>query len=295
MECHNFGLAFRSPVILPAKPPFSLSTLVRVLQRFPHHFAERVRRHGSIERLVVTSEPVRVELFTQDDLLRLEGTSDPAVRAVISEVFELNSDVRQRLQAHPQSHILGEALSLPILRWEESFAAMASTIIEQQNSWVSATRCIHSLFHRGQRRVGTLGAFPQPVEVLANPELIRDLSITNKRKALILALAEEMRDTPAYLDRLCSELDQAETQLCRLKGIGPWTARVFLSKRFGYRPRVPTNDVALQRAAAHFILNQNKKMDPKELSDRLGVFQELAGEAAQRLLLRWVLETYPAN
>ena len=99
-------------------------------------------------------------------------------------------------------------------------------------------------------------------------------------------------DEPGYLDDHCYSLAEAEKRLLSLKGIGPWTARVFLSKRFGYRALVPLNDVALQRAAAWFIKGEKGKLSPLELEEALSPFGELAGEAAHRILMRWVLETY---
>lgn len=268
--------------------PFSWITLTDVLRRFPNPFAERVVADGKVARLFASSDGGLHAVSLGREQLKVPRP----IQEQVNHVFEIESTVRRELSKHDSSQVLGPAVELPVLRWEDSFAAMVSTIIEQQNNWKTATRDIDFLFSVANRRRGQLSVFPQPSEVLAHPEWMQRLGLTHRRRGMILGLAEEMEAVPLYLDALCVDLQQAEKKLLKLPGVGPWTARVFLSKRYGYRPDVPLNDVALQRAAAHFYLGEERNMSQEELADRLREFGALAGEAAHRILLRWVLERY---
>jgi 3-methyladenine DNA glycosylase/8-oxoguanine DNA glycosylase len=273
--------------------PFCLSSLVLFLQRFPHPMGERVTASGEVARLFQDQDGDLVEVRI------LEAGPDsnlPITKFLqhkVEHVFELGSRVRAVLSEHSRADWLGPAVQLPVLRWDDSFAAMTSSIIEQQTSWRQALKSIDFAFTKSRRRKGWLSLFPSPEEFLERPEILEGMPITFRRKDLIRKMAGALMEEPDFLDALCTDLSRAESRLTSIKGIGPWTARVFLSKRFGYRRAVPTNDVALQRAAAHFICGEQRKMSEEELSDHLAEFGELAAEAAHRLLIRWVLETYP--
>jgi len=210
----------------------------------------------------------------------------------LEQMLEFHHEPRIRLTRHTHNCCLGEALKCPLPWWDCSFSALAVTMIEQQNSWRSATRSVQSLYLRSERVTDGLRAFPSPQQILGQPELLDDLAITHRRKNYLRAVAGAMTEDPNLLDSLCDDLERAEGRLCEIKGIGPWTARVFLSKRFGYRKHIPVNDVALQRAAHYFLRGSPGKIGAKELPEAFSIFGDLAGEAAHRLLLRWVLEQY---
>jgi 3-methyladenine DNA glycosylase/8-oxoguanine DNA glycosylase len=278
---------------LSPEQPFCLESLVLFLERFPHPMGERVTGPGEVSRLFEDDEGELVEVRLRDGGLVSSRPLTESMLQRVRHVFEFDNRVRVALADHPRGEWLGRAVQLPVLRWADSFAAMISSIIEQQTSWRQALKSIDLAFRLSGRRSGGLALFPTPREFLEQPEILDGMPITYRRKDLIRSMAGVFLEEPEFLDALCTDLEKAETKLKSVKGIGPWTARVFLSKRFGYRPAVPTNDVALQRAAAHFLCGEKRKMAEDELGEYLGEFGELAGEAAHRLLIRWVLETYP--
>lgn len=280
-------------------PPFSLEALVSFLRRIPYPLSERVTSPGEVERLVESSDgSLKTVRLSRDDDSReiLLSSSSPLTDLdVISvhNIFEWNCRVRPRLAENLSIvHALGPALALPVLRWESSFSSLITTIIEQQKSWLSATRDISYLLEKSARRQGNLALFPTAQEFFERPELLEGIQVTYGRKRLILDLAQRFLNEPDFVDGLCIDLPQAESNLLAIPGVGPWTAQVYLSKRFGYRPSVPLHDVALQRASAHFFLNEKRKLTPSELAAVFEPFQDLAGEVSHRLLMRWVMETY---
>ena len=279
--------------IATTQPPFCLPSLVQFLQRFPYPMGEKVTGPTEVSRLFEDEEKRLVQIRLGAEGLVSDRLISPATMTRARQVFELDSRVREELTKHRRSDWLGRAVQLPVLRWADSFAAMISSVIEQQTSWRQALKSIDLAFRLSRRRAGELALFPTPEEFIERPEILDGMPITYRRKDLIRELSSAVIDEPDFFDAMCTDLEQAESRLVRVKGIGPWTARVFLSKRFGFRRAVPTNDVALQRAAAHFILDEQRKMTQEELAEKLSEFGALAGEAAHRLLIRWVLETYP--
>lgn len=274
------------------RPPFSWTALREFLSRIPFPLLERVEGDSIVRLLDLDGRWVKISIDPRGRL-RWWGEADgKSVERRVGEIFELDSPVRERLQNHPRAEGLGDAVGMPILRFRDTFAALVTTVLEQQTNWKAATGAIHSLLLASHRKAYGLALFPTPEQLLKDPRPVEQLLVTHRRKSVVLELARRFYHEPGFLDDSSHSLAEAEKRLLSLKGIGPWTARIFLSKRFGYRALVPYNDVALQRAAAWFLKGERKKLTPLELEDALSTFGELAGEAAHRLLMRWVLETY---
>ena len=274
------------------RAPFSWTALREFLNRIPFPLLERVEGNAIVRLLNIEDRLVKISIDSKGQLQWWGRASQDEVEPLVGEVFELDCTIRGRLQQHKGAEWLGEAVGLPILRYPDTFAALVTTVLEQQTNWKAATGAIHSLLLASHRKAYGLALFPTPEQLVNDPTPVEQLLVTHRRKAIVLELARRFLDEPGYLDDHCYSLAEAEKRLLSLKGIGPWTARVFLSKRFGYRALVPLNDVALQRAAAWFIKGEKGKLSPLELEEALSPFGELAGEAAHRILMRWVLETY---
>jgi DNA-3-methyladenine glycosylase II len=95
------------------------------------------------------------------------------------------------------------------------------------------------------------GRAPSPAELLAaDPESFRAAGLSRPKVAYLRDLAERVQDGRLRLDRLV-ELpdDEVAAQLVAVKGLGPWTAHMFLMFHLGRPDVLPVGDVGVRRAA----------------------------------------------
>ena len=128
----------------------------------------------------------------------------------------------------------------PLRRRGSGFEALLRIITDQQIS-LHAGAAIWSRF------VGLLGMV-SPESVLAADEA--DLRATGQSKAKVnatRAVAGAVLEGSLDLSRLERLEDEpAAAELMRVKGIGPWTAEIYLLSCMGRRDVLPAGDVALQ-------------------------------------------------
>jgi DNA-3-methyladenine glycosylase II len=127
----------------------------------------------------------------------------------------------------------------------DPFVAMVEAIVWQQLS----TRAAATIY---ARMLATLegGGPPTPAALAsADPGTLRSAGLSRAKVAYIQDLATKVRDGVVHLDRLAELDDEAVIEeLTRVKGIGRWTAEMFLMFRL-HRPDVlPLGDVGLLNA-----------------------------------------------
>jgi DNA-3-methyladenine glycosylase II len=128
----------------------------------------------------------------------------------------------------------------------DHYGALVRAIVGQQLS-VLAARSIHA---RLEQRFG--GRTPTPAEVLADdPEELRAAAgLSRSKVAFLRDLAERVESGVLVLEDL-DHLGDAEvsSQLVAVKGIGQWTADMFLIFHLGRPDVLATGDLGLRRAA----------------------------------------------
>ena len=128
----------------------------------------------------------------------------------------------------------------------EPFAALARSIASQQLSIKAA----HTIFER------FCGLFPpdrHPTPsalVLLTDDQIREAGFSRAKVRFLRDLAERVLDGRLDLAGLtdCSD-EEAMAMLTAVKGIGPWTAEIFLMFRLGRPDVLPADDLGLMNAA----------------------------------------------
>jgi DNA-3-methyladenine glycosylase II len=127
----------------------------------------------------------------------------------------------------------------PLWARPPGFATLVKIILEQQVSLASAA----SLFARLKTNVVPF----QPARMLelGEPHL-KSLGLTRQKTIYCLHLAQSLADKRLRLAQLSRLGDsEARSALLELKGIGPWSADIYLLMALG-RPDIwPTNDLAL--------------------------------------------------
>lgn len=124
------------------------------------------------------------------------------------------------------------------------FAAVARSIVYQQLSGKAAAT-IHGRFE------GLYGGrAPEPQEVLrTSVESLRAVGLSARKAEYLKGLAEDVRSGRVPMDRLDELPDQdVIAALTQVRGVGEWTAQMFLMFRLGRPDVLPTLDLGVQTA-----------------------------------------------
>jgi DNA-3-methyladenine glycosylase II len=128
---------------------------------------------------------------------------------------------------------------------DDHYGALVRAIVGQQLS----TKAARSIYARVTARFG--GRAPAPHEILADdPEELRAAAGLSRAKVGFLrSLAEHVLAGELELERL-DELpdDEVTAELIAVKGLGPWTADMFLMFQLGRPDVLPVGDLGIRRA-----------------------------------------------
>ena len=129
-------------------------------------------------------------------------------------------------------------------RPRDAYGALVRSIVGQQLS----TKAARTIYERLTELFD--GRTPTPRELLdADPEVVRGAGLSRPKVAYLRDLAEHVEDGELELDRL-TELPDEEVseQLVQVKGLGQWTADMFLIFHLGRPDVLPVGDLGIRRA-----------------------------------------------
>ena len=143
------------------------------------------------------------------------------------------------------ARIIAEVGPLGIMRRSERFQALARTIIFQQLAGPAAS-AIYNRFvalYPGPK-------FPSAEQVLAtSDEDLRKAGLSGKKALYIKDLAGHIKDGTLNFHRFHRMTDdEIIIDLTRVKGIGRWTAEIFLMFNLGRPDVMPADDLGVQSA-----------------------------------------------
>jgi len=120
------------------------------------------------------------------------------------------------------------------------YATLLRTIVGQQVS----TKAADSVWRKLESIVGSLD---DPGNIVrASDEQLREAGLSRQKASYARSLAEEVTSGRLDLDNLPADDDEAVAALVRVKGIGRWSAEVYLLFAEG-RPDIwPAGDLAVQ-------------------------------------------------
>lgn len=130
-------------------------------------------------------------------------------------------------------------------RSADHYGALVRTIVGQQLS----TKAARAIYGRLTTRFGDRA--PTPVEILADdPEQLRAAAGLSRAKVSFLrSLAEHVLDGSLELHRLSGlDEDAVMAELVAVKGIGPWSAHMFLMFHLDRPDVLPVGDLGIRRA-----------------------------------------------
>lgn len=131
---------------------------------------------------------------------------------------------------------------LPLRRRPDGFAALLDMIVSQQVSTASAA-AIHG-------RLAAAGFDREARVASAAPEELAACGLSRPKIAYLIAIAGAAPDYGAL--RALPDAEVAAV-LTALKGVGRWTADLYLLSALGRADVFPSGDLALQEAARHLF------------------------------------------
>ena len=164
----------------------------------------------------------------------------------------------------------------PPLRWREpGFAGLVGIIVSQQVSVASANAMVARL----QAAFSPLDA----ASVLAAEEAtLKACGLSQAKMRALKALAEATTNGLDLAGLAALEAEAAHDALIAVKGVGPWTADLFLLFCLGHPDAFPAGDLALQEAA-RLALGLGKRPDARKLEQIAERWRPLRGVAARLL------------
>jgi DNA-3-methyladenine glycosylase II len=195
-------------------------------------------------------------------------TDETALREAAERLRAKDPDLIERLTA-----IGGQP---PLRHREAGFAGLAAIIVAQQVSTASAA----AIFARLQARIVPLEA----AEIAkATEEDLRACGLSGAKIRALFALAKAIVEGGLDLTGLGAlDAEDAHKALVAVKGVGPWTADIFLLFCLGHPDAFPAGDLALQEAAK-LALNLKRRPDVAKLERIAERWRPLRGVAARML------------
>lgn len=140
--------------------------------------------------------------------------------------------------------IIAVSGDVPLRRSEPGFASLASIIVSQQVSRQSAD----AIWGRLTVLIDPL----DPASFLAGGEQAwREAGLSRPKQRTLVAISEAVLEGRLDLEHMCRiDGSAALAELTAIKGIGPWTAEVYLLFAAGHPDIFPAGDIALQAAVA---------------------------------------------
>ncbi|MGF1622287.1 MAG: DNA-3-methyladenine glycosylase family protein [Rhodomicrobiaceae bacterium] len=195
----------------------------------------------------------------------------PAIR---SEA-DLAAHVEALAAAHPQFHpLLTTAGAVPLRLIEPGFRGLFWIVSGQQIS-VAAARAI---FARAEASLGEMSA-----ERLADVDdgVLKTAGLSAPKIRTLRGVATAVLNGELDIDSLADlEAEAAVARLCTVKGIGRWTAEVYLLFALGHPDIFPAGDLAL-REGARMAFALDARPTEKEVIIRAEEWQPYRSAAAR--------------
>jgi DNA-3-methyladenine glycosylase II len=176
----------------------------------------------------------------------------------------MNDRVAATLRADPtMAGLIDRHGRLAIEPADDEFARLCTSIVNQQLSTASAA-AIHERF------VDVLGGDPTPDRVLAAEEAaLREAGLSGTKVEYLREAAGAFRDGDRDLTRegLAEASDEAVVEaLTAIRGVGEWTARMYLIFALGREDVLPLGDLAV-RTGIEQVYNDGAELSRAEMRE----------------------------
>lgn len=141
-------------------------------------------------------------------------------------------------------------------RREDYFLSLLTAIINQQLSGSAAD----SIFRKFSRELGN-ELSPERIQNLS-PIQFRKSGISNSKEDFIRRLSAKFADNKGFLSEIAGKSDsEIISTLMELKGVGRWTAEMFMIFSLNRLDILPINDAGFRKSVSKFYLDGKKATD----------------------------------
>ena len=296
--------------ILKPRPPFRLDLAVWTLRRRFENAVDQWDGKTYRRVLPTVNEPILLEVT------QIPGVGPPRLSVTIHGDRAVSDS--QAVATVAVERLLGIRLDLgdfydlaalePLLgplaqrfrgmkppRFLTGFECLVNAIACQLFSLASGIQLLNRFaegFGRAYRSEGILQfAFPSPSD-LVRTEVgdLRKIGFSHAKAFALLKLAEQIRTGAFDFDSLRALSDQAAvSELCRLRGIGRWTAEYALLRGMGRLHVFPGDDVGAQNNLSRW-LNLSEKLNYERVQQVLEQWRPVKGLVYFHLLLNKLAE-----
>ncbi|NJE77013.1 DNA-3-methyladenine glycosylase [Thermococcus sp. ES12] len=166
----------------------------------------------------------------------------------------------------PFAFLIDEFYGLTIPAAPSPYQALVEVIAQQQVSFEFAQRTIRNLVKLAGEPVGGIYAFPHPERIAALSEGELKKAKLGYRAGYIKGLTELYLSGKLDLELWDWSVDDAIRYLTRFRGIGKWSAELFLA--YGLRKNVyPAGDLGLRRGIAKIFGKSPKEVKEKDVRE----------------------------
>lgn len=178
--------------------------------------------------------------------------------------------------ADPALHRAMDAVEhVPLRRSTPDFEGLARIVIAQQVS-VASAKAITA------RTIDTLGALEAHRFSDADDDALKACGLSRPKQRTLRAIADALPDVDAFARLNAMHVAEMEAELVTIKGVGPWTAQIYVLFCVGHADTMPAGDLALQKAAA-WALGYEERMSAQALTERAEAWSPWRGVAARLL------------
>jgi DNA-3-methyladenine glycosylase II len=145
-------------------------------------------------------------------------------------------------------HVVSKAGPVPLRRTDPGYRGIANIIVSQMVSKASAA----AIWNRME---ATLGAIEAARVTAMSDDDCRLVGLSRAKADTLRRVARAVLDGELDLEAICSiEGSAAIREMTAIKGVGRWTAEVYLLFCAGHPDVFPVGDVALQNAVGHALM-----------------------------------------
>ena len=165
--------------------------------------------------------------------------------------FDLEYSVQQLKKVDPAlTEMLNQVEVNPLEPEKNYFQSLTRSIIYQQLSGSAAKK----IFNRF-KKIYSVNVFPKPKDVLSTDiEILRSSGLSYNKAQYIKNIAKAFLDEPDTYNNLAKMGDEDIIQtLTKVKGIGLWTAQMFLMFTLNRPDIFPATDLAMQKGYQAFF------------------------------------------
>lgn len=161
----------------------------------------------------------------------------------------------------------------PLRRRPGGFAGLASIVCSQQLSTASAAAI-------WQRLETAFDPFDHHAVLAARTPKLKRAGLSMPKIRTFREIARAVRDGVIDLEALgAMPADEAHAALVSIKGVGPWTADIYLLFCIGHADAFPAGDLALQEAV-RIAFRKRKRPEAKQLTKLAEGWRPYRGVAA---------------